>query len=123
MDKISERINFLMDSKGINQAKLAKKLGIATSSVSNFCNGKTKPSNQTITLICREFHISENWLRTGEGEMLIDDKLSAYDSDDPMIQSFINAYMELDDTSRQALKKLVLSAAEKYKEKEQKKKG
>lgn len=32
-------------------------------------NDKNGVSNQTITFICREFGVNEEWLRTGEGEM------------------------------------------------------
>ena len=32
-------------------------------------SGRNAPSEQTIKLICFEFGINENWLRTGEGEM------------------------------------------------------
>ena len=32
-------------------------------------NGKKKPGNRLISDICREFHINEEWLRTGKGEM------------------------------------------------------
>ena len=32
---------------------------------------KINPSTAAVTLICREFNVNENWLRTGEGEMFI----------------------------------------------------
>ena len=31
--------------------------------------GRNPPNDTVITLICREFNVSEEWLRTGEGEM------------------------------------------------------
>lgn len=33
--------------------------------------GRRDPSDRTISDICREFSISEAWLRYGEGEMLV----------------------------------------------------
>lgn len=44
-------------------------LQISESAVSNMCKGKSKPSTQSITLICERFGIREEWLRTGKGEM------------------------------------------------------
>ena len=33
--------------------------------------GTKTPSDRTISDICREFNVNEEWLRTGEGEMFI----------------------------------------------------
>ena len=33
--------------------------------------GRNDPSDAVIISICREFNVSENWLRNGEGEMFI----------------------------------------------------
>lgn len=49
--------------------KFGKQIGITKSSVSMLESGRNAPSEQTIKLICFEFGINENWLRTGEGEM------------------------------------------------------
>ena len=67
MEPICVRINKLISVLGINQATFAKKLRIASSSVSTMCSGKTNPSGQTITAICREWNVNEDWLRTGNG--------------------------------------------------------
>ena len=69
MQTINERINIFLKETGTKKVELARRLNISTASVSNFCSGKTNPSNQTIALICKEFNVNETWLRTGEGEM------------------------------------------------------
>ena len=46
-------------------------LHISESAVSNMCSGKSKPSTQSITLICERFGIREEWLRTGKGAMQV----------------------------------------------------
>ena len=48
--------------------KFGSRIGISNPSVSTIESGKSNPSNQTILAICREFGVSEMWLRTGEGK-------------------------------------------------------
>ena len=124
---MNSRIKELRKKLGLSQTEFGARLGIKQTTVAGYETGGRTPIDAVISLICREFHVNEEWLRTGEGEMfqLVDDKLSAYvseitDSDDYLIQSFIEAYMELDDISRTALKQLILTTAEKYKDKTKK---
>lgn len=67
--EIGDRILQILKMKGMKQAGLARTLQISESAVSNMCSGKSKPSTQSITLICERFSIREEWLRTGKGEM------------------------------------------------------
>lgn len=69
MQKIHERINLVIKATGLKKIEFARRLKITSASVSTMCSGKSKPSNQTIALICREFNVNETWLRTGVGEM------------------------------------------------------
>lgn len=68
---IGDRILQILKMKGMKQAGLARTLQISESAVSNMCSGKSKPSTQSITLICERFGIREEWLRTGKGEMQV----------------------------------------------------
>lgn len=63
--------------------------------------------------ICREFNVSEVWLRTGEGEMHIELPEDAefdlimteiQESDDDLIKSILKAYWELPDTKKAAVR-------------------
>lgn len=69
--EIGDRILQILKMKGMKQAGLARTLHISESAVSNMCSGKSKPSTQSITLICERFSIREEWLRTGKGEMQV----------------------------------------------------
>jgi transcriptional regulator with XRE-family HTH domain len=69
--EIGDRILQILKMKGMKQAGLARTLQISESAVSNMCSGKSKPSTQSITLICERFGIREEWLRTGKGEMQV----------------------------------------------------
>lgn len=124
---MNERLKELRKVLGLSQREFSEKINIGASTLAMFETGQRNPKEIHIAAICDNFHVNEEWLRTGEGEMfqLVDDKLSAYvseitDSDDYLVQSFIEAYMELDDISRAALKQLILTTAEKYKNKTKK---
>lgn len=85
MDAIAERIKEVRKSVGMTQQKFADRLGIRQNTVAQYEMGRNAPIDPVITSICREFHISEKWLRTGEGDMKIAetqrDKLSNFFAD------------------------------------------
>ena len=65
---MKDRIEFVIKSANIKKVDFAKRLNISQAFVSQMCSGAAKPSDRTITDICREFGCDEIWLRTGEGE-------------------------------------------------------
>ena len=69
MSTINERIADVVKASGLTKTAFAQKIHIAQPSLSQICSGRNGASNQTISAICREFSVSETWLRTGEGEM------------------------------------------------------
>lgn len=69
MEALNERINTLISTLGIRKTAVADRLNVSQAFVSQLCTGKTNPSDRTISDICREFNVNEEWLRTGEGEM------------------------------------------------------
>ena len=82
-----ERIARVIDIAGLKKIEFAKRLGVSAPFVSELCTGAKKPSDRTISDICREFHVSETWLRTGEGEMFIE--LPQNEALAAQIQSFL----------------------------------
>jgi transcriptional regulator with XRE-family HTH domain len=93
--------------------KFGSRIGIGKASISLLESGKNNPSVQTITLICREFGVNEQWLRTGEGEMLeqtrasVLDRLSTeYDLSREQ-RSVIEAFLDLDPQERDVILKYV----------------
>ena len=65
----NERIREVRKTHGLTTIEFGEKIGVSNSAISLIENGKNRASNQTILMICREFGVSETWLRTGEGEM------------------------------------------------------
>ena len=66
---MTSRIKLVRTSKAMTQQEFADRLGINRSNIANYENGVRTPVDAVISLICKEFHINETWLRTGEGEM------------------------------------------------------
>jgi transcriptional regulator with XRE-family HTH domain len=69
---MNERIKRIRNSLNISQTDFAQKLSISRSAVCKMESGENYPSEQTIKLMCGEFSINEEWLRTGKGEMFIE---------------------------------------------------
>lgn len=65
---MKDRISKIVEHSGLTKTAFAKKINVSQGLVSQMCSGITKPSDRTITDICREFGCDEIWLRTGEGE-------------------------------------------------------
>ena len=71
MDTISARVAAVIKASGLSKTVFAKRVGLSQPFVSQLANGSAAPSDRTITDICREFGVSESWLRSGEGEMFL----------------------------------------------------
>jgi transcriptional regulator with XRE-family HTH domain len=68
---IKDRIKTLRKALGLTQQEFADKIGIKRGAVANYELGRNEPIDAVLSLICREFHVDEHWLRTGEGEMFV----------------------------------------------------
>lgn len=69
---IGERIKELRKAVlNMTQDDFSERIGIKRSALSLIEIGRNNPSDQTIRSIYREFGISEQWLRYGEGDMKI----------------------------------------------------
>lgn len=66
-----ERVAFLIKEMRITKTAFANRLNVSQAFVSQICSDTKTPSDRTIADICREFNVNEQWLRTGEGDMLV----------------------------------------------------
>lgn len=76
---MKDRIREVREHFGLSMEKFGSRIGIGKASISLLESGKNNPSIQTIALICREFGVNEQWLRTGEGEMFEQTRASVLD--------------------------------------------
>ena len=112
------------DSK-LNQEDFGLRLNLTKNYISPIETGNRIPSDRTISDICREFNVNEDWLKNGTGDMYKEKDgsfsellVELEDSDDDFIKSLITVYMGLDEDSKSALRKIAKGMAEKYKSRE-----
>lgn len=65
---LGERIKALRKSLDLTQQEFAARIGMKRNSIAQVESGRST-SDQTIFSICREFNVSEEWLRNGTGDM------------------------------------------------------
>ena len=68
---MKNRIKQIRKHFNLNQEEFGKRIGAKQSTVTAYECGNRVPMDVTITSICREFGVNEEWLRTGKGEMFI----------------------------------------------------
>lgn len=65
---LGERIRYIRkEILNITQKEFGEQIGLKANSVSDIEKGKNNPTEQTIKAICREFNITEEWLRYERG--------------------------------------------------------
>lgn len=64
-----ERIKYLRKTLDLTQQEFSDRIGVKRGAVANYEVGRNDPTDSVVALICREFGVSEQWLRYGTGEM------------------------------------------------------
>ena len=62
---MKDRIALVIVESKLTKTKFAEALNVSPAFVSQMCSGASKPSDRTISDICRIFDIQEDWLRHG----------------------------------------------------------
>ena len=76
---MKDRIKEVRKENGMTQVVFAERIGIKQNSLAQIEMGKHNPSSPVIKAICREFHISQNWLEDGIEPKYIDQDESDID--------------------------------------------
>ena len=113
---MKDRIKQIRKHFNMSQAEFGQRVGVKGNTIGNYEIGLRAPSDAVIFSICREFNISESWLRTGEGEMVEhtdeDTELAKIlgqiaGSNDELIKAIIKSYWLLDEKDKAAVRKMV----------------
>lgn len=71
---IQGRLRLARHAAGLSMREAAERTGVPARTISNYELGEHKPSIDYIVTICTCFGINANWLLTGEGPMLKDQR-------------------------------------------------
>ena len=110
---MNERSKKILEELGLKKVEFAERLHISRPYASELCSGAKAPSDRTISDICREFGVSEAWLRTGEGPMLDDtsgsilDRLTAEYHLDDRKRAILTAFLKLSPADQDAILRYV----------------
>lgn len=115
---MKDRLLELRNRLNLNQVDFGEKIGLSKASISALEGGMRNITDRHIMLLTSNLNVNEDWLRTGNGEMFIenDSTIIADLSNEYNLSEFdkkiIEHYVNLDEKSRQAIKKEVVSLAE-----------
>lgn len=120
-----ERVKELRKALNYTLDKFGGKLGVQKSAISKIEKGENNLTDQMLLSMCREFNVSEEWLRTGDGDMFADVPVEdeyfkaatqISKSGDKFAMQAIIEYWKLDDMSKEILKNYIYKIAEKSRE-------
>lgn len=122
MQTIGDRISLVIKRSGLTKTKFAEQLHLSQPFVSGICSGAKQPSDRTIADICREFNVSEAWLRDGVGDMEVKRTMNQElalmvnelmtESDESYRKRFVAALLELPPEFWPELKRFLEKLAE-----------
>lgn len=114
---MQDRVLKIITDFKITKSEFAKRINVSQAFVSQLCAGARTPSDRTIKDICREFRVSEAWLRDGTGEMLVrqsaDEELALLandlmaESSDTFRRRFLTALLEMPPESWPAVERFL----------------
>lgn len=124
---MNERLKRLRRELNITQQEFADRIGIKRSTMATYESGRNEPIDAVISLICREFDVNEDWLKTGDGEMFEEltdqEKTMKYiaklvKDKDSVVANAITAvaitYEQLDDAGKAVIDKTLLQCIDNY---------
>ncbi|MDR0556696.1 MAG: helix-turn-helix transcriptional regulator, partial [Treponema sp.] len=99
------RLKQLRKTLNLTQGEFGKKIGMSDVAISYMESGRTAINAQNVNLVCLTFGVSEQWLRSGEGEMFVDD--------DPALADILETFRKLSPFSQDVIITLAHTLLEK----------
>lgn len=114
---MGERLRQIRKYFKLSQEEFGRRLGVTGAGISRLENGERNITEQMLLAVCREFHISEDWLRSGNGEMIVESDNATItllakelNLDDYAVRA-LKAYEKLDDQSKKTIHQYILFLA------------
>lgn len=115
---MNERVKQLRKALDLTMEKFGECLGVKKNTISQIESGKNALTEQMIKSICREFDVSEEWLRNGTGsmfaEMTRDEEIANFvgsiqsTEDDSFKKKLISILAKLDESEWEMLEKMAI---------------
>jgi len=70
IDKFSNRLEILLKENKTKKKDLAAAIGLSAAAITEMVKGRSGASTPTIREIARYYHVSEEWLEYGTGEIM-----------------------------------------------------
>lgn len=115
---MNERIRCLREEIGLSRAAFGQRIGVSGDVINNLERGRVEIKEPMIKLICSEFSINEEWLRTGSGEMKVKspsdtmDQLKKEFNLDDFSYNLVYQYLKLDADQRQTVRDFFYNVVE-----------
>lgn len=92
---MNKRIRELRKTLGLSQKDFANKIGLKQNAISYMEKDGSTVTEQNIKTICSQFSVNENWLRTGDGKMFLENEkkqrefFDVFDGLSPALQDYL----------------------------------
>ncbi|MCM1027450.1 MAG: helix-turn-helix transcriptional regulator [Roseburia sp.] len=92
---MNTRIRKLRKALNLTQKDFGQKIGLKQNAISYMEKSGATVTEQNIKTICSQFNASENWLRTGSGEMFLENEkkqkefFDIFDELSPTLQDYL----------------------------------
>lgn len=114
---IGTRIKELRNLLNLSQTEFATNIGLKQAAIGLYENDQRTVPDTTVLLISQVYNVSPEWLRTGQGEMLVQnadsliDQLSAEYHLDGIDRAIIDGYLQLGTLQRKVIKDYLSSVS------------
>lgn len=92
---MNKRIRELRKALNLSQKEFADKIGLKQNAISYMEKDGSTVTEQNIKTICSQFSVNENWLRTGDGKMFLENEkkqrefFDVFDGLSPALQDYL----------------------------------
>lgn len=110
---MQDRVKQIRQYLGLSQEAFGNALGVTKTAICGIESGRRGLTEQMAKAICREFNVSYDWLKDGEGEMLdavpetLVDELGQEFNLDDLDRRIILGYLQLSEADRGAIKRYI----------------
>lgn len=94
MNSMTERLSYLMKKNSIKAAELAEAISVTPSTISRILNGTQMPTSDTLYKFAQYFHVSMEYLLTGDGDFPENRYLSLTESQQTLLRYYENMSSE-----------------------------